>query len=110
MATNNQFKRNANILRNAVNNGFVYDELTAFWEVMEQAETFILENTEPIEAEAEYSGSGSSQHINYQDGDFSYESWGEIFNWPSIVEPGDKVRVANIVDSQGRHIELYVVA
>lgn len=105
-------QRILNILQNAVNNGFSFNEQDTLEEIRINAEDYLIENTEAIEVECEIRF-GRDQQVNWSDGKgFDYQSWGEILDYGTIKSnwfnsPDTKVFHSVVLNSEGQVVKLY---
>lgn len=110
MKTYTATQRALNIITNAVNEGFTFDQQDSFEDVRIAAEEYLIANTEHTEDECEINNVGRGQRLDWSDRmGFDYWEQGEIVdfsaNWH---KPADtKVTVATVLNSEGVVVDLY---
>lgn len=104
-------QRTLNILKNAIELGFEFDESNTLEEIRIEAEQYLIDNAEAIEEECEVESLGNhGQRVDWSDGmGFDFWTQGEIVDFRKywFDSPDTKVFHETIVDSLGRVVKLY---
>jgi hypothetical protein len=103
-------QRGLNIIQNAIDNGLEIDFDLEFENIVNEAEEFLLQNTEPKLEEGDVSFHRNGQNVQWCDGlGYCYEGDGDYIcsrqDWYLPAET--KLALANVCDSEGQHVQIF---
>lgn len=105
MKTTKEKYRPANILKSAIELGFEIDNTESFNDVIESAETFIMDNAIAERHECEVQTRGNSQRVEF--GDFWAQGQIVDFSAHWSKAPGTEVDHESFIDNDGKLIQLF---